>query len=122
VYQPQMAEREKAQKPEDLDRLFLERANAGDLEGVVALYAPDAVLAFPTDQLTFGQENIRRVYRELLAKNTKFQGEVREAIRNGDLAMTSTLLSGNATVEVARRQSDGSWLWFIDQPNVMGLS
>ncbi|MDX6394538.1 MAG: hypothetical protein QOJ73_5601 [Streptosporangiaceae bacterium] len=26
---------------------FLERANAGDVEGLVALYQPDAVLAFP---------------------------------------------------------------------------
>ena len=25
-------------QPEDLDRLFLERANAGDVDGVVALY------------------------------------------------------------------------------------
>jgi hypothetical protein len=31
-------------------------------------------------------------------------------IRNGDLALTSTRLPGGvATVEVAKRQSDGSW-------------
>jgi len=28
-------------------------------------------------------------------------------------------LSGNATVEVARRQPDGTWLWLIDQPSVL---
>ena len=117
-----MAQRERAQKPEDLDRLFLERANAGDLEGVIALYAPNAVLAFPTGQTTVGQENIRQVYRELLDNKTKFQGDVRPAVRNGDLAMTSTILPGNATVEVAQRQPDGSWLWIIDQPNVMGTT
>jgi ketosteroid isomerase-like protein len=37
---------ERALQPEDLDRLFLERANAGDVDGVVDLYEPDAVLAF----------------------------------------------------------------------------
>ena len=38
-----------------------------------------------------------------------------------DLALTSTLLvGGGATVEVARRQPDGTWLWVIDQPNVLG--
>ncbi|MDA4130343.1 MAG: nuclear transport factor 2 family protein [Thaumarchaeota archaeon] len=115
-----MPQREPARQPEDLDRFFLERANAGDLEGVVALYEPAAVLSYPPDQLTVGHENIRRVYAPLLAAKIKFQGEVRPAIRNGDLALTSTSLPGNnATVEVARRQSDGTWLWAIDQPKVL---
>jgi hypothetical protein len=26
---------------------------------------------------------------------------------------------GNATVEVARCQPDGTWLWLIDQPSVL---
>jgi hypothetical protein len=38
---------EHATQPEDLSRFFLERANAGDVEGLVARYQPDAVLAFP---------------------------------------------------------------------------
>jgi hypothetical protein len=25
-----------------------------------------------------------------------------------------------ATVEVARRQPDGTWLWVLDQPNILG--
>jgi hypothetical protein len=41
-------EREQAREPEDLDRFFLERARAGDVEGVVALHESDAVLASPT--------------------------------------------------------------------------
>jgi hypothetical protein len=44
----------------------------------------------------------------------------RPVIRNGDLALTSTRLpAGGATVEVARRQPDGSWRWVIDQPAVL---
>jgi len=36
---------------------------------------------------------------------------------SGDLALTaSTLTTGEVTVEVARRQPDGSWLWAVDQP------
>ena len=34
-----------ALRPEDLGTFFLERANAGDVEGLVALYEPEAVLA-----------------------------------------------------------------------------
>lgn len=38
-------DRERAAEPEDLGRLFLERANTGDVDGLVALYEPDAVVA-----------------------------------------------------------------------------
>ena len=44
---------------------------------------------------------------------------IHPAIRNGDIAITSTTRAGNATVEVARRQHDGTWLWMIDQPSVL---
>src|SRR5262245_9696212 len=43
--------REPARNPEDLARFFVVRANAGDVEGLVALYEPDAVLAAPDGQL-----------------------------------------------------------------------
>jgi len=42
------------------------------------------------------------------------------ALRNGGLAITSTRLpGGGTTVEVARRQPDGTWLWAIDQPSLL---
>lgn len=113
------AERERAAQPEDLGRLFLERANAGDADGLVALYEPDAVLAFPAGQVTTGTQAIRQVYEQMLADRPTFQGEPRPALRVGDLALTATRIASGATVEVARRQPDGTWLWVIDQPNVL---
>jgi ketosteroid isomerase-like protein len=110
---------ERALQPEDLDRLFLERANAGDVDGVVALYEPGAVLALAPGRLAVGTKAIRLFYTELLASPARFTGVIRPAIRNGDIAITSTTRAGNATVEVARRQPDGTWLWTIDQPNVL---
>ncbi|MGH3278820.1 MAG: YybH family protein [Trebonia sp.] len=110
---------EKAPTPEDLDRFFLERASAGDVEGVVALYEAGAVLAFAPGQVAAGTDAIRRVYAELLASPPAFTGVIRPAITSGDIAITSTTRAGNAAVEVARRQADGSWLWVIDQPSVM---
>jgi ketosteroid isomerase-like protein len=115
------AEPEPAMQPEDLGRYFLERANAGDVEGLVALYEPGAVLAFPPGRLTIGHDQIRQVYAELLADKPSFGSAGQQpVIRNGDLALTSTRLpAGGATVEVARRQPDGSWRWVIDQPAVL---
>jgi len=114
-----MSQRRRAIEPEDLGRLFMERGNAGDLDGLVELYEPTAVLAFPSGKVTIGRQAIRRVYAELLGTKPKFQGEVQPALLNGDLALTSTRFSGGATAEVARRQPDGTWLWMVDQPNVL---
>ena len=86
----------------------------------MALYEPDAVLAFPAGQLTSGARAIREVFVDMLARDITFGGETRPAIHNGDLALTSTRLpGGGATVEIARRQPDGSWRWLIDQPSVL---
>lgn len=110
-----------AVQPEDLGRYFLDRANAGDVEGLVALYEPGAVLALPPGKLAVGHEQIRQVYAELLAGGPSFASAGQQpVIRNGDLALTSTRLpGGGATVEVARRQPDGSWRWVIDQPSLL---
>lgn len=112
---------EPAKRPEDLSDFFLQRANAGDVEGVVALYTADAVLAFPPGQVTVGHDEIRAAYTEFLADRPSLQSAGQQpAIVNGDIALTSTLLpGGGATVEVARRQPDGTWRWAIDQPSAL---
>jgi ketosteroid isomerase-like protein len=114
--------RERAERPEDLSRLVVERLKAGDVDGLVALYEPDAVMALPNGQVATGSREIRQVYEQFVAEESAFtSGERQPALRNGDLALTSLRLpDGGATVEVARRQPDGTWLWVIDQPNVLG--
>ena len=113
---------QQAARPEDLSRLFVERANAGDVDGLVALYEPDAVLAFPPGQVITGSHAIRQAYERLLADRPTFTaGDQQPALCHGDLALTSTrLVGGGATVEVGRHEPDGTWLWVIDQPNVLG--
>jgi ketosteroid isomerase-like protein len=115
------AAREAAADPNDLARFFVERANAGDVDGLTALYEPDAVLTFPAGQVTTGRPAIRAVYERFLAgRPTLTLGEQRPALINGDLALTSTRLAGGGiTVEVARRQADGTWLWAIDRFNIV---
>ena len=116
---PASAERDSARQPEDLGRLFLQRASAGDVDGVVALYEPTAVLATP-DGPAVGTDAIRARMLAFLADPPQFQGEVQPALRHGDLALTSTRFPGGATAEIARRQPDGTWLWVADQPRITG--
>ncbi|HEY7595708.1 MAG TPA: nuclear transport factor 2 family protein [Actinophytocola sp.] len=111
-----------AKEPEDLTRLFVERANAGDVDGMVALYAPDAVLAYPPGSATVGREAIRAVFEQLLAHAPRpFPAESPlPTVRYGDLALTSTRPSDDTggRVQVARREPDGTWLRVIDRPEL----
>jgi hypothetical protein len=109
-----------ATTPDELGRLFLQRANAGDTDGLAALYEPDAVLAFPAGATTVGRDAIRRVYADLLADRPRFEpGRPSPTLLRDDLALTSTVLAdGAVTAEVARRQPDGTWLWAIDHPRI----
>lgn len=110
----------KAAKPEDLARLFLEYANQGNVEGLVSLYEPGAVLALPDGQIATGSDEIRKFYSALLSARPHFEpGVQRPALRSGNLALTSSqLTTGAVTAEIARQQADGSWLWAVDQPAI----
>ena len=116
-------DRTPARTPEELTRLFVERANAGDLDGLLALYAPDAVLAFPPGQETVGHDAIRAVFAQMLAQvsaaGTRFeQEELLPTLRHGDVALTATKPKDDTggRAQVVQRQPDGSWLRIIDRP------
>ncbi|MBB5960546.1 ketosteroid isomerase-like protein [Saccharothrix tamanrassetensis] len=113
-----MTSKARATEPNDLGRYFIERGNAGDVDGLVALYEPDAVLAFPPGNLATGHAEIREVYEQFVAAAPVLSpGRQHPALVSGDLALTvSTLTTGEMAVEIARRQPDGSWLWALDQP------
>lgn len=113
----------RAEAPEDLARLFNARANAGDVEGLVALYEPGAVLAAGKVVAT-GHDAIRAFYADLLGRRSDFPAaETLPALVNGDLAMTfARLPNGTISAETARRQPQGGWLWLIDQLKIKPLS
>jgi uncharacterized protein (TIGR02246 family) len=114
-----MPDREKAMTPEDITRLFVERSNAGDAEGVAALYEEDAVLAYPPGSQTVGRAAIHALWEKVLANRPHFEPEPPlPTLISGDLALTSTPPKDDvgARAQVARRQPDGSWLRVLDQP------
>ena len=113
--------RERAATPEDLTRLFVERANAGDAEGMAEVYATDAVLAFPPGSTTVGREAIRTTCEQLLAHAElpmQYEEPAPTIYYGEDLALTSTKAKdGTGTrVQVVRREADGSWVRIIDRP------
>jgi uncharacterized protein (TIGR02246 family) len=111
---------EPAKEPNDLARFFVERANAGDLEGIVALFEPDAIMTGLDGGDIAGHEAIRAKYATLLAGHPRFSlGNQQPAMIYGDIALTCTCFDdGGAAAEVARRQPDGTWLWLIDKGQI----
>jgi uncharacterized protein (TIGR02246 family) len=114
-----MSENERALRPEDLTRLFVERANAGDAEGVAELYEEQAVMAYPPGSQTVGRDAIRGLWAKVLTNSPHFEQEPPlPTLISGDIALTSTAPKdgAGARAQVARRQPDGTWLRLLDQP------
>jgi ketosteroid isomerase-like protein len=114
-----MTDYEKALQPEDLTRLFVERANGKDAAGIAALYEEDAVMAFPPGSQTVGRDAIRALWERLLPNMPHFeQEEPLPTLVSGDVALTATAPKdeAGARAQVVRRQPDGSWLRLLDQP------
>ncbi len=118
-----------ARKPQDLPRLFIEAFNAGDLDAIMALYEPDAVLAPQPGQQVSGTEAIREAISGFFALNPRFEGQTKRLLQAGDLALAhlawriiGTGPDGNpieltdTSADVFRRQPDGTWLIVIDNP------
>ena len=114
-----MSDNQTAFKPEDLTRLFVERANAGDAVGIAALYEAHAVMAYPPGSQTVGRDAIRSLWEKVLASAPRFEPEPPlPTLISGDIALTSTPPKdgAGARAQVARRQPDGTWLRLLDQP------
>lgn len=120
-----MPEIERALEPEDLTRLFVERANVGDAAGIADLYEEGAVMAYPPGSQTVGRDAIRQLWEKVVAAKPHFEPEEPlPTLRTGDIALTTTVArdGAGARAQVVRRQSDGTWLRLIDQPELVPLA
>ena len=119
-----------AREPEEAHRLWTERFKAGDLEGLLALYEPTATFMPQPGQAVSGTAAIREALGGFFGLKPTFDMvEIKPAIRSDDLALlhSSWTLNGTGpdgspinlsgtTADVVRRQSDGTWLFVIDNP------
>jgi len=99
--------RDFALDPQDLARLLVSRANAGDVEGMVALYEPDAALACGDGRIAVGTDAIRKFYTDLLASGRTFDlGEQRPAMLRFQITSVSpsrSMSRKSSSVPVYRR-------------------
>src|SRR4051812_30836214 len=108
----------------DLHRAVEARFNAGDLDGLVALYEPDATMAGPDGTVAEGLDAIRATWEPLVALGGHLKMVTRYVVEVGELALLrndwsfegADLSMKSQTAEVARRQADGTWLYTIDHP------
>ena len=118
-----------ARTPEDLDRLFAQALNSGDVEGLIRLYEPQAALRPEPGQVVQGHAAIRAALNGFLGMKPTIELSPRSLGQCNDIALVTaswTLkgtgpdgkpmqMTGNS-IEVARRQADGTWLFAIDTP------
>lgn len=105
--------------PEDLARQVVARVQAKDAEGAAALYEPDAVVGFPAHSPAIGRDEIRALYDKLIGAGVPLAvEEPLPTLYFEDLALTATKPKGGTggRAQVARRQSDGTWLRILDRP------
>ena len=120
-----------ARSPEECDSLLLEALTRGDLETATALYEPNASFVQESGEVAVGRAAIREILKGYVAAKPKFTVKARSVLSgDGSLALTGLkwratgtdpdgkpiALSGNSS-EVVRRQSDGTWLFVIDNPH-----
>lgn len=115
--------------PEEMNSAFAEAFNSGNIEDLISLYEPGAVLVPRPGQVVRGAEAIRAALQELLALKGHMRSENQYALVHDDIALlrAKVHLAGtgpdggrieinNHTAEVIRRQPDGSWLYILDHP------
>lgn len=117
-----------AVSPEDLHKLFVQMLNCGDIDALADLYAVDGFLV-ARGAPARGIGAIRQMLAEYVAMKPTIQLATRRVVQAGDTALLladwhfhgttedgGQVSTSGTSIEVARRQPDGSWRYVIDLP------
>ena len=114
-----------ARNPDEVDMLFQGALNSGNVDAIMELYEPDASFVAQDGQVATGHDAIRATVKAFIDMNPQIDLKVEKTVPAGDdLAVCYgvwTLSAGGQqmtgkSIEVVRRQPDGSWLFAIDDP------
>lgn len=121
-----------ASSPEMASRLLERFLGQGDIDAVLDLYEDDAVFADLAGAVK-GSADIAAAHRDFLASGFTLELNDSVTLQSGDIALVHwswTVRRGDGSpiegtsVEVLRRQTDGSWKFLIDNsdgPALIGL-
>jgi uncharacterized protein (TIGR02246 family) len=117
-----------AKSPEEICSLFRKYLGEGDIDALLDVYDDEAVFLNEAGELKKGKEEIRKELAPMVSQKPDFTYEIRQVIRAGDIALMHTLwnvpspegIKRQYAIEVARRQSDGTWRWLIGDPFTVG--
>ncbi|MEK6347228.1 MAG: alpha/beta fold hydrolase [Burkholderia sp.] len=116
--------------PQQVPPAFDAAFNAGDVEGVLALFHDDAVMRMADGRHTaHGKPALRAAFAALLAARPRIENRVRLTLASGDLALvlldwttTVTLPDGRqatqagTATQVMARDADGHWTLRVSNP------
>ncbi len=120
-----------AMQPDDASRILVTAIEAGDIETIVALYEPDAILFSKSGRAMQGADAIRQDNLGLIALKPTFTIDFITATVSADGQLATNRMKAELawtdkegkekrgsvdTLEVLRRQADGSWRYVIDDP------
>lgn len=118
--------RESARQPTDLHRLFEQRVNAGDWEGVAALYEDGAVIGGRSDA-ELGLRGTPDTNRTVTVAAPRVWASADLALLVAQWRVVRTLPNGERmdrhriAVSVARRGPDGTWRYAVDEPALLDV-
>ena len=125
-----------AQTPEQCDELVIAAIVDKDIETAMALYEPTASFVVGGEFLT-GLDSIRKALEEMMSMDITFNVESIKAVPDADGAVAVTRAKGTSTapgpdgkpvttpfhsVEVVRKQADGTWKFIVDDPGGDGIA
>jgi len=126
----------RAHKPGECDRLLFEVIETGNLDAALELYEQDAIFVVSSDEVVSGHAAIRRVLQNMIAANATGKLDSITAVPSSDGTVAFTRAKGSSTgpgpdgklvtthfhsIEIVRKQPDGTWRIIIDDPSGVGL-
>ncbi|RLU94801.1 DUF4440 domain-containing protein [Streptomyces griseocarneus] len=115
--------------PAQLPRVFQDALNRGDVDGVLALFAPGAVMRTVAGEVITGDQALRQEIGGTVAADGRLTNVSRHALTSADTALLVTdwtlevtapdggrVASTGTTANVARRGTDGYWRFAVLNP------
>src|ERR1700676_2252654 len=109
-----------AHSPAEIHTLFRNAFNLGDVEALIALYEPNAILVVD-GKIVSGREEIRKAYENTLLRPGRMTLETRAVVESQQglavlhgvwvLEPATGITTRGLSTEVVRRQPDGTWLF-----------